>query len=81
MKVERYKKEIMENCDNLEMLRIAKSLICNVVGKVDELNDLTDEEEYYDMGDNYIIENEDLESLVSITDTIYDIVCYNTKEK
>lgn len=81
MKVERYSQDIIGNCDNLEKLRIANKLISNVIGEVDDLNDLINEEDYYDLGNDKVIGNEDLESLVSITETIYDIVCYNTKEK
>ena len=81
MKVERYSQDIIGNCDNLEKLRIANKLINNVIGEVGDLNDLTNEEDYYDLGNKKIIGNEDLESLVSITETIYNIVCYNKEEK
>lgn len=81
MKVERYSQDIIGNCDNLEKLRIANKLINNVIGEVEDLNDLTNEEDYYDLGNQKVIGNEDLESLVSITETIYEIVCYNTKEE
>lgn len=81
MKIERYSQDIIENCDNLEKLRIANKLINNVIGEVEDLNDLINEEDYYDLGNQKVIENEDLESLVSITETIYDIVCYNTEEE
>lgn len=81
MKVEQYSNDIIKNCDNLEKLRIANKLINNVLGEVEDLNDLTNEEDYYNLGNDKIIENEDLESLVSITETIYNIVCYNKEEK
>ena len=81
MKVEQYSNDIIKNCDNLEKLRIANKLINNVLGEVEDLNDLTNEEDYYNLGNDKIIENEDLESLVSITETIYNIVCYNNEEK
>lgn len=73
--------KIENNYDNLEVLKIIKYLVGVVVNDVDYMNDLVNEEENYDLGNNYKIKNEDLESLVSILDTITNIINYNGGEK
>lgn len=69
--------KIENNYDNLEILNAVKYLIGVVINDIDYMNDLTDEKENYDLGNNYIIKNEDLESLVSAMETLQDIINYN----
>ena len=69
--------KIENNYDNLEILNAVKYLIGVVINDIEYMNDLTDEKENYDLGNNYIIKNEDLESLVSATETLQDIINYN----
>lgn len=69
--------KIENNYDNLEILNAVKYLIGVVINDIEYMNDLTDEEENYDLGNNYIIKNEDLESLVSAMETLQDIINYN----
>lgn len=73
--------KIENNYDNLEVLKIIKYLVGVVVNDVDYMNDLVNKEDDYDLGNNYKIKNEDLESLVSILDTITDIINYNGGEE
>jgi len=70
-------KKIEFTYDNLDLLKIIKYFIGVVINDIDYMNDLTSESEKYDLGNNYKIKNEDLESLYSILDTIQDIVDYN----
>ena len=79
MKIEEITKDIINNYDNLEILDITKYLIEVVIKDIEYMNDLMNEEEKYDLGNDYVIGNDDLESLVSITETIYQIKEYNTK--
>lgn len=78
-----YIKENMENiiynCDNVELLKVVNYLVGVIVNDIENMNDLINEKDYYDLGGNYMIKNEDLESLVSITETIDDIINYNKK--
>lgn len=69
--------KIENNYDNLEILNAVKYLIGVVINDIEYMNDLTDEKENYDLGNNYIIKNEDLESLVSAKETLQDIINYN----
>ncbi|MBR0369350.1 MAG: hypothetical protein IKC22_00820 [Bacilli bacterium] len=69
--------KIENNYDNLEILNAVKYLIGVVINDIEYMNDLTDEKENYDLGNNYIIKNEDLESLVSAMETLQDIINYN----
>lgn len=69
--------KIENNYDNLEILNVVKYLIGVVINDIEYMNDLTDEKENYDLGNNYIIKNEDLESLVSAKETLQDIINYN----
>ena len=69
--------KIENNYDNLEILNAVKYLIGVVINDIEYMNDLIDEEENYDLGNNYIIKNEDLESLVSAMETLQDIINYN----
>ena len=69
--------KIENNYDNLEILNAVKYLIGVVINDIEYMNDLTDEKEKYDLGNNYIIKNEDLESLVSAMETLQDIINYN----
>ena len=68
--------KIENNYDNLEILNAVKYLIGVVINDIEYMNDLTDEKENYDLGNNYIIKNEDLESLVSAMETLQDIINY-----
>lgn len=69
--------KVVNNCDNLELLQIANHFIDRVVNDIELMNNLIDENDTYDLGNNYVIKNEDLESLISITETICDIENYN----
>jgi len=69
--------KIENNYDNLEILNAVRYLIGVVINDIEYMNDLTDEKENYDLGNNYIIKNEDLESLVSAMETLQDIINYN----
>lgn len=69
------------NYDNLELLNICKYLLQVVINDIGLMNNLINEKENYDLGNNYKIKNEDLESLCSIIDTIYFINEYNKEEK
>ena len=75
------RKEIEDYCfnnfDNLEILDLVKYLLNVVINDIGLINDLVNEREHYDLGNNYIIKNEDLESVVSIIETIEDILNYN----
>ena len=73
--------KIENNYDNLDVLKIIKYLVGVVINDIDYMNDLINEEDIYDLGNNYKIKNEDLESLVSILDTITDIINYNGGEQ
>ena len=78
---EYYTEDIFNSCDNLETLSIVKYLINIVLCDIEEMEEmgLINEKDCYDLGNNTIIKNEDLESLVSITETIDDIINYNKK--
>ena len=73
--------KITDNSDNLELLEIIKHLVKVVIDDIEFMNDLSKEEEEYCLGGTDIIENEDLESLVSIIDTINNIVNCNDIRK
>lgn len=62
---------IVNNYDNLETLSIVKYLLQVVIADVEYTNDLdNDMTTAYNLGNNNLIRKEDLESLVSIVDTI-----------
>lgn len=67
---------IENNYDNIGVLKIVKYLLGVVVNDVDYMREY-EEKDIYDLGNNYIIKNEDLESIVSIMDTIEEIRKYN----
>lgn len=72
---------IVNNYDNLEVLSIIKYLTQVVIADVEYMNDLdNDMTTAYDLGNNNLIRKDDLESLVSIVDTISDIERDNGKE-
>lgn len=69
---------IFNNYDNLSTLKIVKDLINIVINDIEYMNDM--ENDYmndFDLGNNTYIKREDLESIVSIIDTINDIINYN----
>lgn len=73
---------IVDNYDNLQILEIIKYLANVVINDIEYMNKESFEiaQDYlidYDLGNNNYIKAQDLESLVSITDTINDIVEYN----
>lgn len=73
---------IFDNYDNLQILEIIKYLANVVINDIEYMNKESFEiaQDYlidYDLGNNNYIKAQDLESLVSITDTINDIVEYN----
>lgn len=67
---------IYNNYGNLATLSFVKDLLFVVINDIEYMNDL-EEQTYYDLGNNNCIENEDFESIVSITDTIFKIEQYN----
>ena len=73
---------IINNYDNLEILGIVKYLTQVVIADVESVNDLdNDMTTAYDLGNGNLIRKEDLESLVSIVDTINVIEHDNEKEE
>lgn len=73
---------ICDNYDNLEILSFVKDLLFVVISDIETMNDLqNDDIEDLDLGNNNYIENDDLESLVSITETIFSIEEYNKENK
>lgn len=77
---------IENNYDNLGILKICKYLLCVVVNDIEYMNEESykvaeDYLEEYDLGNNNYINKEDLESVVSIIDTLEDIENYNKEEK
>lgn len=68
--------------NNLEMLEIIKYLTNAIINDIEIRNKESEEIAYdymidYDLGNGKYITREDLESLVSITDTIENIIEYN----
>lgn len=73
---------IVYNYDNLQMLEIIKYLTNVVINDIEYMNSENEEVAFdymidYDLGNNKYIMKEDLESLVSITDTIENVIEYN----
>lgn len=73
-------KHIEFTYDNFDLLKVIKYFVGVIINDIEYMNDLVIEQEYYDLGNNNIIKNEDLESLVSIMETIENIKNYNKKE-
>ena len=78
--------KIENNYDNLGILKICRYLLCVVVNDIEYMNEESykvaeDYLEEYDLGNNNYIRKEDLESVVSIIDTLEDIENYNKEEK
>ena len=72
---------IYSKLDNIDMLDFAKDLLQTIVYDIGIMNDF--ENDYmndFDLGNNTYIKNEDLESIISIIETIKDIIDYNKKE-
>lgn len=65
------------NYDNIELLQIINYLTNVVINDIELMNDLTNEKDSYDLGNNYTIDNEDLESLVSSEELTKNIVDKN----
>ncbi len=70
-------KTIEFNYDNLDILKIVKYFIGVVINDIEYMNGNLSDFNRYDLGSNYIIKSDDLESLCSIRDTINDIIEYN----
>jgi hypothetical protein len=72
---------IENNYDNLQVLDVVKYLIGVVLNDVDYMNGDKnyDDLNEFDLGNNYIIKKDDLESLYSILDTITDIQKINNE--
>lgn len=73
---------IVDNYDNLQMLEIIKYLTNVVINDIEYMNSESEKVAFdymidYDLGNNKYIKREDLESLVSITDTIKNVIEYN----
>lgn len=78
--------KIENNCDNLEVLDIIGYLLGVVINDVEYMNEENFKiaEDYlidYDLGNNYYILTEDLETITSAMETIQNIVSYNKKER
>lgn len=78
--------KIENNCDNLEVLDIIGYLLGVVINDVEYMNEENFKiaEDYlidYDLGNNYYIAAEDLETITSAMETIQNIVSYNKKER
>ena len=76
-------KKIEFTYDNLDLLKIVKYFVGVVINDIELMNDSIKrllEKQYLDLGNNNIIDRDDLESLYSILDTINDIEDYNKKE-
>ena len=71
---------IQAKFDNLDMLDFINDLLNVIVLDIELMNDF--ENDYmndFDLGNNTYIKNEDLESIVSIIETIKDIKKYNER--
>ena len=81
MKIDNLNMEELKNIeftyDNLDLLKVIKYFVGVVVNDIEFMNNLVDEQDEYDLGNNYKIKNDDLESLVSIMDTIDNIIDNN----
>lgn len=80
MNREKICEDIYNNFDNIETLDIIDYLLGVVLGDIEYMNeeDLDNEEvETLDLGNNYYITREDLETIVSARETIQNIVNYN----
>lgn len=78
--------ELEFNMNNIELLEAIKYLTNVVINDVELMNKKNEEiaGDYlidYDLGNYYYIKKEDLESLVSITDTISNIIDYNKEDE
>ena len=78
MKIDNLNMEELKNIeftyDNLDLLKVIKYFVGVVVNDIEFMNNLVDEQDEYDLGNNYKIKNDDLESLVSIMETIDNII-------
>lgn len=71
--------------DNLELLKVVRYFLDKIVNDIEYINNeyFEDNERQeiedftFDLGCGYVIEQQDLESIVSIIDTINDIEKYN----
>lgn len=70
---------IQAKFDNIDMLDFINDLLNTIVLDIGIMNDLREEKEYYELGNNDKIKCEDLESIVSIIETIKDIIDYNKR--
>lgn len=70
---------IQAKFDNIDMLEFINDLLNTIVLDIGIMNDLIEEKEYYELGNNNKIKYEDLESIVSIIETIKDIIDYNKR--
>ena len=80
MNREKICEDIYNNFDNIETLDIIDYLLGVVLGDIEYMNeeDLDNEEvEELDLGNNYYITREDLETITSARETIQNIVNYN----
>ena len=70
---------IQAKFDNIDILDFINDLLNAIVLDIGIMNDLIEEKEYYELGNNNKIKYEDLESIVSIIETIKDIIDYNKR--
>ena len=65
--------------NNIELKKVeqAKELLKEVISIIENNNEIIDEKEYYNFGNNNIINNEDLETIVSTIETLENIIDYN----
>ena len=84
--IEKQVENILDNSNNVERLQACKIILDAVIKDIELMNDLSQEQEEYDMGARtedsiYIIKSEDLETLVSAKETLEDIDYYNAKNE
>lgn len=65
---------IIDNNDNCEILGIVKELLCVVISDIENMNDLIIENDILDLGNNKKISKDNFESIVSIIDTISEVL-------
>lgn len=64
---------IENNYDNMGILKIVKYLLKVIISDIEYMNTIDKDYGKYDLGNNYVIDADDFESIVSMIDTIEDI--------
>ena len=76
--------KVENNFDNLEILDMVDYLLGVVINDIEYMNEENFKiaEDYlidYDLGNNYYVNKEDLETITSAKETIHNVVYYNSK--